>query len=1064
MLFIFVTVFTLQASVSYGQWTKISLDLKNVSIEQLIDEIEGTSKFRFIYKIEDVNLDRLVSIKADGEQIQNVLDELFVNTETDFRIRNRRIYLVKRTEKERSGSTKPLAVQELTISGKVTDENSVPLPGASVLEKNTDNGTTTDFDGNYSITVTNPNGVLTISYIGYGTIEIDIENRNTIDVVLESETSALDAVIVVGYGTQKKSDLTGSVATVPEQRLEQVPNLNVAQSIQGAIPGITVTQNQAGAASSESIIIRGRNSILASNGPLIVVDRIPFNGELRDINVNDIESIQVLKDASATAIYGARGSNGVILVTTKEGTVGKTRIVYDGRTSIQQFDRLPNYMSGPEFLEFKEIREPGNITTTEQNAIDNERFVDWQDLALRSGLAQQHNLSISGGTEKVKYFFGGSYLDVKGVTINDDYNRITGRVNLDVKVTDFITLGTKTQYSVDDRSGLSPDFSDLGRKNPLIIPFDDDGELTLFPWPEFTDIGNPLEPINYENTDKSNQILTNNYVIVDFPFLKGLSYRLNTGVTERFTDVSTYRGRNTKAGLEAGGSGNTERTQFSTYVVENIIDFANTFDKHQIGVTGLYSYQQDKTTSNLLLAEGFPNDITSFYNASQAQVIVPEFRFTRTDLISNMMRINYGFDGRYLLTLTGRRDGFSGFGANDKWGTFGTVAAAWTLSNEKFFPWKNTFDFLKFRVSYGENGNQAVGPYESIARFREENFVDGGTSLPGFVPDNLANPRLSWETSTSLNLGLDFEIFNNSISGSVDYFRTNTRDLLLNRTISPVQGIPSIIDNIGETRNSGVEISLNSNQVIGERLYWNTNINFTYIRNEIVSLGLGANGEVDDVASGLFIGEPITSNFDFLFDGVWQQNEAELAGNFDSQPGFVKIRDINGDGAITADDRTIIGQRDPKWLWGMTNTFAYDNLRLSVFIHGVHGVTKENELFQDTSSSSGVRRNVILKNWWTPDNPTNEFYANNVDAGSQQGFRAPLYQEAGFVRLKDVTLSYDLSSRLTEKIGLGRLTFYFTGRNLLTLTDWEESDPELDSGRGTIPLQKEYVFGITLSN
>ncbi len=428
-----------------------------------------------------------------------------------------------------------------------------------------------------------------------------------------------------------------------------------------------------------------------------------------------------------------------------------------------------------------------------------------------------------------------------------------------------------------------------------------------------------------------------------------------------------------------------------------------------------------------------------------------------------MLRLNYGFRSRYLITLTGRRDGYSGFGSNDKWGDFGTVAGAWIISREGFFPVNDVVNFLKLRVSYGGNGNQAVDPYQSIAKFRASNFVNGSTSLAGAFPDNLANPKLSWETSKTFNTAVDFRLFNNSISGTLEYFSTNTEDLLLNRTISPVHGISSIVDNIGETKNNGFEFSLRSSQTFGSSFTWDANLNFTYFHNEIVSLGLGENGEVDDVASGLFIGEAITSNYDFEFDGVWQLDEADQAALFGTQPGFIKIRDVNGDGEITADDRTIIGHRDPSVVWGFTNTFGYKNFSLTVFVHGVHGVTKENELFQDASSSSGVRRNVILKNWWTPDNPTNEFYANHVDAGTMQGFGAPLYQDASFIRFKDITLAYSFPQELIRKIGVSNLEIYFTGRNLFTITDWEESDPELDAGRGTIPLQKEYLFGLTIN-
>jgi len=1084
------------ANDSYAQAleeVQINYDWKNTKLEQVFAEIQNQTDYFFTYTYENVAGIRINSKSETVISLADMLKLIASQTSLRFSIQKDIIYVFE-DESLTENNAKSIQIDipesetlskllarlndqiiynvasadlrlEQIVRGTVTSTNDEPLIGAAIVVKETGQGTVTDNNGDFTIAVPDEGmATLVVSYIGHQTREILVDGQTQINIQLAAASAELNEVVVIGYGTQRKKEYTGTVASIPQQRLTQVPNLNLAQAIQGAIPGVTVTQSQAGAASSESIIIRGRNSILANNTPLIIVDEIPYTGQLRDINVNDIESIEVLRDASATAIYGSRGANGVILVTTKRGQTGKPTVTYDGRYAIQQFDMLPSYMNGEEFYTFKEIREPGNITATEQENFDNRNFANWQDLAVRDGNSHQHNLSVSGGTDRLNYYFGGSYLDVKGITLNDDYTRITGRVNLDIKIADWIRVGTRTQYTDDDRSGIGLDLSDIGRKNPLVNPFDENGELTIFPWPEFTDIGNPLEPINYDNTDQARQILSNNYLQVDFPFLQGLSYRLNTGITERFVDISTYRGRNTKVGLESGGTANIEQSQFNTTVLENILDYRNTFGNHNVGLTALYSYQADKLTSSLLYAEGFPNDITSFYNTAQAQVVVPEFLFTETDLISTMLRLNYAFQEKYFLTLTGRRDGYSGFGANNKWGNFATVAGAWILSNEDFFSTEGTLNFLKLRASYGTNGNQAVDPFQSIAKYRAENFVDGQTSLPGAVPDNLANPELGWETSRSLNFGLDFGIFNNSVFGSLDYFNTNTEDLLLNRTISPIHGISSIIDNVGETTNTGVELTLNTVQTFGRFFTWNANFNFAHISNEIVSLGLGENGEVDDVASGLFIGQPITSNFDFQYDGVWQLDEAEEASSYNTQPGFIKIRDVNEDGEITAADRTIIGQQDPTYIWGLTNSFGFKNFNLTFFIHGVHGVTKENRLFQDASSSSGVRRNVISKNWWTPTNPTNDFYANDINAGIQQGFGAPLYQNASFIRFKDITLSYDLPTNWVNKIGLSNIDIYFTGRNLLTITNWQESDPELDAGRGTIPLQREYLFGITIRN
>ena len=417
--------------------------------------------------------------------------------------------------------------QKTTITGTVTDEGGTPLPGTTVLVKGTAVGATTDTDGKYSLEVSNRTVTLVFSFIGYIVQEVPAQNRSVIDVVLKAEIKGLDEVVVVGYGTQRKSDITGTVTSLPKGRLENVPNIDVAPAIQGSVPGIMIQQSSAGAAPSEVIMIRGRNSILADNSPLIVVDGIPYGGAIRDISPNDVQSIEILKDASAAAIYGARGADGVILITTKNGSVGKTTISYDGYYSIQKFAELPDIMTGDEFYKFKQERFANQITLSEQAVYDSGNWVDWLDLGLRTGASQQHNLSAAGGFQNTKFYIAGGLLDVKGIAVNDNYRRITTRINVDTKVANWLTLGTRTQFSMDDRSGTSPSMSGLFWTNPLSTVYDENGDLTIYPWPEDLTVSNPLGGILYDNVDKSQQIVTNNFALIDFPFVKGLSYRID---------------------------------------------------------------------------------------------------------------------------------------------------------------------------------------------------------------------------------------------------------------------------------------------------------------------------------------------------------------------------------------------------------------------------------------------------------------------------------------------------------------------------------------------------------
>jgi TonB-linked SusC/RagA family outer membrane protein len=919
-------------------------------------------------------------------------------------------------------------------------------------------------EGKFTLQIPADAKTLMFSFVGMKKLEIEIGNKAEFAIVLSEETIGVDEVVVVGYGTQKKSDITGTVSSLPKERLGMIPNLNIAQAIQGSIPGVMIQTTSAGAAPSEAIMIRGRNSILASNTPLIVMDGIPYDGSISDINPNDVQSLEVLKDASAAAIYGSRGSNGVILITTIEGTVSKATISYDGKYSIQSFVNIPDIMDGREFYDFKMKRLPSGMTQSEQDVYDSGKWVNWLDLGLRNGNSQQHNLSLSGGSQTTKYYISGSWLDVKGLVVNDNFKRLTSRINVDTKIAKWLTFGTRIQLSTDDLSGVAPNMGDLFYRNPLATAYDENGNLTVMPILDDPLRTNPLETTLYKDLDESFQVISNNYAIIDFPFIQGLSYRINTGVSFRFSDKGTYIGRDTKTGLDARGKANTSRYRSNNTVIENILSYKKEFGSHNIFATALLSHEGNKNSTNSMSASGFPHDFLSWYSSAQAELVTPGYSYSETSLNSQMLRLNYAYSSRYLLTLTGRRDGYSGFGTSNKWGVFPSLALGWNINNEKFFPWNNLFNELKLRFSYGLNGNQAVGAYETISRLSEENMVAGSTSLPGYKPSKLGSDNLGWETSRTINIGFDFGIFKNRISGALNQYSTNTSDLLLNRTISAVHGITSITQNIGETENKGIEFSVNSKNIVSNNFTWTTSGNISFNKNKIVSLygNLDAEGkEIDDVANQWFIGQPIRVNYGFVFDGVWQLDETAEAAKWGSVPGYIKIKDINEDGKLTSEDRQIIGQRDTKMIWGLTNTFKYRNFTLDIFMHGVQGVTKNNDLMSDLGVTAGIRHNTINKNWWTPDNPSNDFFMNHVDAHRMAGVEAGIYESADFIRIKDVSLSYDLPSSLLKRLGLNKFKLYVTGRNLLTFTKWRGLDPEL-STQEAIPLQKEFVFGLNL--
>lgn len=1050
------------------QQMTVTISAHQESLKTVLKRIEEKTGLSFVMPMNEVETYTDVSLPKMKRDLKSTLDLILSNTHLGYRQINKRsilIYVKERVDANKVlldvsfKGERPISLELPPVKGKVVDEKGEGLPGVNILIKGTQQGTISDENGYFQLNV-QEGATLIFSFVGYITQELPVTNSTNLQVVLKSDSKALEEVIVVGYGTQKKSDLTGTVASVPQERFEMIPNVNIAQAIQGAVPGVMVQTTSAGAEPNQAIMIRGRNSIKADNSPLIIVDGVPYRGNIMDINPNDVKSIEILKDASSAAIYGSRGANGVILVTTKQGVKGSLKVSYDVKLATQSHTNLPKVMNGEEFYQFKEQRRSGLITQTEREVYDSGEWVDWYKLSTRKGYSQHHELSISGATDRLKYYLSGGLLDVQGISINDNYKRLSGRANFEMELTKWMTLGTRTQVSSINKSGIAPNFEWVYYSNPLVRPYDDNGNLSVFPWPGNQDISNPLESILWENLDKSFQIISNNYLSIDFPFVKGLNYKLNTGIRSSFSQMYIYRGRNSTSGFTQNGSMETNRGGSNNLVVENVLSYQRAFDKHSVFGTIVYGFEKNESGDNRLTARGFPHDFLGIYSASQAQLIQPSYSYQYSHLISQMLRLNYAYDSRYLITLTGRRDGFSGFGANTKWGIFPSVALGWNIANEDFFPAKGLFTELKIRASLGLNGNQAVGPYQTISRLASRDMVYNRSQVAGYIPSVLGQEDLGWETSKTYNLGVDYGILNDRVTGSLNLFQTNTFELLLDRAISPVHGLSSITQNIGKTQNQGIELSVDSRNITSNNFTWFSSINFSLLKNKIVDLyGDG----LDDIVNGWFIGQPILVNYDFEVDGIWQKDEAEEAAKWGSKPGYVKIKDLNKDDKLTAgDDRKIIGQRDPRFLWGFTNTLSYKNFNLNFFIHGVHGSTRTSGLMTDEETWAEIRRNTIVKDWWTDENPSNKWVRNEIGAERMAGIKSTWYEKADFVRLKDITLSYDLSRPLIERLKLDRLRIYISGRNIFTATNWTGLDPELNSQLAT-PLQKEFLLGLNIT-
>ncbi|MEI7424335.1 MAG: TonB-dependent receptor [Prolixibacteraceae bacterium] len=1041
---------------NYAQTKRIDIKIETSTIVSALEKIENASEFHFFYNNQVVKLDKVVSIDLKNKTINEILDELFKDTDVEYTINNKQIIL---SQKEARSSP---TLQQKSVSGKVTDSSGATLPGVSVVVKGTTNGTITNGNGNYSITNYPENAILQFSFVGMTTLETKIGNQSIINAVLEESTISIENVVVIGYGSVKKSDLTGSVSSIQsDQLVREGAKINVLQSLQGMVPGLSIRQTSSDAAQdSYNILIRGRNSIKASSAPLIILDGVPYVGGLNEIDQGDVKSIDILKDASSTAIYGARGANGVILITTKKGTTGKPKIQYEMSFGAQQIYSMPEILSGEEYWNFAVDRVGSKVINNFPTLVKNHQLgksVNWLDLATRNGQQQKHSIKLSGGQENVHYFLSGTYSDVKGIAMGDNFKEFVFRSNLSVNLTKWLEVGVNSQYTTQDQSGLAVGGDLVYMNNPLINALDDNGGYSVYPWPEEPTFTNPMSNLNVKDEDYVQRLFINSYAEIKFPFLKGLSYKFNSGYTTSSRQTGRFWGNNTLAGLVNGGQAYTYNSDNKDILVENIISYQNIFGKHNINFTGLYSNQNNTLDIRSLTTQGFPTETLTWYQPDVAKVIKPSSSYIEQKYISQMARLVYSYDSKYLVTLSTRRDGYSGFGKDNKFGIFPSVALGWNISNEKFLSSTKFINSLKFRLSFGENGNQAINPYQTLAKLQASNYLggnDASTTAAGYYPSSLATPGLSWETSTTLNSGLDFQILKSRIIGSIDIYKTRTTDLLLDRAISSVHGITTITQNIGETENRGIELFVNSKNIQKGKFHWDTEFTFSHNKNKIIDLyGNGSN----DILSGWFIGKPIDANYDYVFDGVWQTGD-NYSLQPDAKPGDLKIKDSNGDGKINSDDRDFIGQSSPKSMFSLTNIFVYKDFSLSFQLFCPIGATRYNPLWDTDIVMVDARMNTIKLNWWRTDNPTNEYPANR---NSTNPYLVKFYQDASYVRLRDVTLSYALPERMAGKIGLKNLRIYGNIKNGLTFSKWKGLDPELSNQRGT-PLDRTFVLGFSL--
>jgi TonB-dependent starch-binding outer membrane protein SusC len=985
--------------------------------------------------------------------------------------------------------------QTLTVKGKVLTEAGSPVEGASVLQKGTTNGTVSDNSGVFSISV--PTGAtLVISAVGYGDREVTVKDSRELTVQLTLSDKSLSEVVVIGYGTQRKIDVTGAVASVNLEARRDLPMTNIGQVMQGTVPGLNVGLSTS-SGGTPPISIRGRVTLSGNQNVLIILDGIQYTGSLSSINPDDIANIDVLKDASSTAVYGAQAANGVILITSKKGRKSdKPRLSFSSSYTIQKptigdlrpYDRdgfikfmTDNFYDkaylGPDFKQpnpsfrLQDWIDP--VLGTPAAGLQPHNY-DWFDEATNNGSIFETSLSVSGGSDRFTYFLSGALVDQKGYIINDKFKRKTLRVNLETKPLSWWKVGVLSSGSFVNQDGAEPSFGSIQRMPPLLRPYDSTG--ALIPFPTRTLEPSPFTTYYVDDVERNNYYFANIYTDINFPFLKGLNYRMNFGNNYRESNrffASIYA---------AGQTGQAFKNyqNYYDYTFDNILTYKNTFGKHDITGTLLYGAIERKFNSTNSRAEGFTRLNLSYNNLSLGTNRFTESNANAEALNYQMARVNYKFNDRYLLTATVRRDGFSGFSKNFKYGVFPVVAVGWVISEENFMKKVEFVNSLKLRAGYGVNGNQTA-QYTSIARVETNTsyiYGDGGTTAFGQQVSSLGNDNLEWERTTGLNIGVDFGLLKqNRLNGSLEFYQNQTTDLLYSINIPNVTGFGSIRTNVGQINNTGFEAAINYGIVRSKGFTWDANLNFSVNTNKIVTIrGIDANGdgiEDDLVSSGLFIGRAIGAIYDYQLDGIYQLGDTRLPG---FPVGSLKIVDQNKDNDISqAADRVLLGRREPAYRFSLGNTFAYKGFSLFVFINSVQG-GKNGYLGNNNPSyfreDNTIRINDLMGiNYWSPNNPGGK-YPRNV-SGTRAKFEPNYWQDRSFIRLQDITLSYNFT-KFIKKLPIETLSAYVSGRNLHTWTKWEGWDPETEANDangipqaqglliGGRPVLRTFTFGINL--
>jgi len=1009
----------------------------------------------------------------------------------------------------------------ITVKGKITTPSGEPLSGVSVLVKSRSIGTTSAADGTFSIGVP-PNSTLIVSYTGYISKEIKLgaTDRQDLSIALTESKSDLDQVIVVGYGTRKKSDVTGSITSITEKSIQDVPAANLSQALQGQGAGIDIQKKNGNSKPGQSptILIRGSRSVKAGNEPLIVIDGIPFQGEIDDINQDDVASIEVLKDASSTAIYGSRGANGVILVTTKRGKVNmKPTVTYSGYAGFSNWLGEYPVMNGAQYLQLKKwatyLGNPGTYTSPDDPAIipvalapeeiqgvAKGRSTDWQKLVYKKGVSTNHQLGVSGGTENTQYALGAGYYSETGVYPGQSFQRYTLKLSVDQKLGDYVKIGLSSlnTYAVTKGASVNP-MSQALRASPLVSPYDTTGKLINGFLPgSANQVWNPLADfLPGASVEKSSRLGTFSTFYLEFSPVKGLKYRFNGGAEVRSGVYGNFYAKNTTNNLGVMSTAEDSSFQSTSYTLENLIIYDKTIaTKHKINFTGLYSFQKyvpqgtDFKYSNLL------SDQAQYFNPALGSNFTGRGSLLPWAIVSYMGRINYSYNDKYLLTLTMRSDGSSRLAPGNKYHVFPSAAAAWNVTKEPFMYGVSVLSNLKLRGSYGSVGNPAIDPYQTLGAMTNISYNYGSSVTTGLYPTSVVNPHLSWEYTATANIGVDFGLFQNRISGSIDLYHAYTKDMIMPVTLPATSGISSqILTNIGKSENKGVELHIAAELLqarSSHQVGWSMDVNFFINRGQLTRLLPTINTTVDgkpaDIANKWFVGKPIGSIYDYQRIGIWQATSADTAAakalgltvtGTKSVIGQARLADRNGNKVIDAGDQYVVGTPQPKWEGGTTQRITYRNFDFTIVAFARVGGMISSALFGagfvNTMQANYNNLNVA---YWTTSNPTNAWPKANSAQTNPPNLSTFGYFNATFLKIRSMGLGYTVPAGLAKKWGMKSVRFYATARDPFILfspyrNKYHGLDPEASGSKSSTdptvtlnvdtPPSWSMVFGLNVT-